>query len=244
MTVRILGLIPARAGSKGIPGKNLKLLGGRPLVAHSIEAARQADCLDRILVSTDAQEIADVARRHGAEVPWLRPADLATDTASIEDVVLHALRSLAEEGYRPEAVMVLQPTSPFRSARTIRSAMELCERFAGDSVVSVSEAREHPFWCKRIALDGTLQPWEPSVSVPSRRQDLPPAYCLNGVVYLASADTLHTRRSLYSQHTRALVVPEGESLDLDLPSDWEIAECLWHLRHETGKGLATMEVIR
>jgi CMP-N,N'-diacetyllegionaminic acid synthase len=230
MTCRILGLVPARAGSKGIPGKNIKPLGGKPLIAFSIEAARDAGCLDRILVSTDSQEIADVARRSGAQVPWLRPAEFATDTSSIEDVVVHTLQLLAADGYRPDAVMVLQPTSPFRSARTIRSAVELHELSAGESVVSVSVAREHPYWCKRIAEDGTLHPWNPAISIPHRRQELPEAYCLNGAVYLASTGTLQTRRSLYSERTRALVMLEEESLDLDTPWDWGIAESLWHLR--------------
>ena len=227
---KILGLIPARSGSKGIPGKNVRVLGDKPLIAHTIDAARAAECLDRVVVSTDAPFIAEIAKRHSAEVPWLRPAELATDTASILDVVLHSLEMFRSvEQYSPDAVMVLQPTSPFRSASTIRAAVEMYGRSSGESVVSVSVARDHPHWCKRVTPAGILQPWDPQAQVPNTRQELPPAYCVNGVLYLASVATLRTRRSLYGEQTRALIVPEEESLDLDTLWDWRMAECFWSL---------------
>lgn len=239
---KILGLIPARSGSKGIPGKNTKVLGDKPLIAHTIETALRASCLDRLVVSTDDAAIAEVAVRHGAQVPWLRPSELATDQASVIDVTLHALDRLASgDGYCPDAVMLLQPTSPFRSVATLRVGATLYESYA-ESVLSISQAQNHPYWCKRLDEDGCLQPWDPDVLVPVTRQELPPVYCLNGVLYLSSVKILRNRRSLYSDRTRALVTPPEESLDIDTAWDWQLAECLWTLYHRRSTIRITQEV--
>lgn len=233
MSLKILGLIPARGGSKGVAGKNLKPLGGKPLLIHTIEAVQAAKCVERILVSTDHQGIAGMARGCGAMVPWLRPSKLAADEAGMVDVVLHALERLAvDESYHPDAVMLLQPTSPFRAPATIRAAAEMFHEAPEESVITVSPARDHPFWCKRIGPGGTLEDFLPRIQIPATRQELPPAYRINGVLYLAPAKVLLNSHSFYSRRPRALVIPEEEALDIDTPLDWVIAECLWEWRKQ------------
>jgi len=223
-----LALIPARGGSKGLPGKNTKLLGGLPLIAHTLQAARESQCFDRLVVSTDSPSIAEVAIHHGADVPFLRPAALATDKASVVDVALHAIEFLSKE-YVADTLMLLQPTSPFRSAATIKTAFELFAQ-TGRSVISVNRTRDHPYWCMRIEADGSLQRWLGNVEIPLTRQDLPPTYTLNGAIYLASIATLKVKGSFYSDPSQALVMEEREAIDIDTPLDWSIAECLFTLR--------------
>lgn len=224
--MKILGVIPARSGSKGIPGKNVRVLGGKPLIAHTIQAAALS-YIDRIVVSTDSEDIASVARQFGVRVPWLRPHQLATDEASVVDVVLHALERLElDDGFCPDAVMLLQPTSPFRSVNTIRRALDLYQEASYESVIAVSPVRDHPYWCKRINSDGILENFIPRSTPPHRRQELPAVYRLNGAIYLASVKTVRNSRSFYSPHPRALVIPEEEDIDIDTPLDFEIAQAL------------------
>ena len=154
----IVAVITARGGSKGIPQKNLRTVLGKPLIAYSIEAALQAKTLTRTIVSTDDETIAQVSRQYGAEVPFLRPQHLATDTATSIAVLQHAVTYLAEqEGYLADIVVCLQPTSPLRSAEDIDQAVNLCLRSGADSVVSLCQAKHHPFWMKKI-VDGRVHP--------------------------------------------------------------------------------------
>jgi N,N'-diacetyllegionaminate synthase len=232
MNSKLLGLIPARSGSKGVPGKNIKPLGGVPLLAHTILSAREARCLDYLIISTDSPAYAEVARQWGVEVPWLRPVELASDDTPMIDVVLHALdRFSSANGFCPDAIMVLQPTCPFRSAKTIRLAAETYRRSQGESVIGVSPVRDHPYWCKRICADGSLENWLRDVEVPDTRQELPPAFRLNGVLFLCSVTTVRNSKSFFSAHSRAQVVPDEEALDIDTIWDWEISESLWSSRH-------------
>jgi len=226
---KILGWIPARANSKGVPGKNKRVLGNQPLILHAILTAHLAACLDRIVVSTDDREIARLALGARAEVPWMRPAELATDQSPVIDSAVYDLDRLrVEQNYCPDAVLLLQPTSPFRTPQTIRAAVEMFAQSGGESVVSVSSGREHPHWSKRIAEDGSLEAFLPDVLIPARRQELTPVYCLNGVLFLASVETILSKRSFYSPRTRALVISsEKEALDIDTPFDWLVAEALW-----------------
>lgn len=227
---KILGWIPARWHSKGVPGKNKRVLGDEPLIVHTIRTAQQAACLDRIMVSTDDPEIAQVARAAQAEVPWMRPAELARDDSAVIESAIYDLGRLRVEcDYSPDAVMLLQPTSPFRTPETIRAARKMFAQARGESVVSVSPAREHPYWCQRIARDGALEAFSPEVPRSLRRQALPPAYRLAGVVYVASVETIFSRRSFCSPRGRALVISsEKEALDIDTPFDWLVAEALWN----------------
>jgi CMP-N,N'-diacetyllegionaminic acid synthase len=226
---KILGWIPARWHSKGVPGKNKRVLGGQPLIVHAIRSAQQAACLDRIVVSTDDPEIAELAREAQADVPWLRPAELAADDSPVVESAIYDLQRLqAERHYCPDAVMLLQATSPYRSPETIRAARNMFLQAEGESVVSVTAAREHPHWCRGIRNDGSLEAFSPEGSEPLRRQALVPAYHLAGVVYVASIDTILSKRSFYSSRTKALVISsEKEALDIDTPFDWLVAEALW-----------------
>lgn len=230
-----MGLIPARAGSKGIANKNKKYLGGRPLVAHTIIAAQQAANLDRLWVSTDDPEIAAIAQDYGVSVPWLRPNELAQDGSLLSDALVHLLGRLrAEENYHPDAVLVLQPTSPFRRPETINKAIALFGQYGEESVISVTAARQHPFWCYRIRGEsGILEPFVANLETPPPRQKWPDAYVLDGSIYLISTENFLKTRSFFSPNDHALIVPTEEALDLDTPLDWQIAECLWRKRKES-----------
>jgi len=222
----ILGIRPARAGSIRIANKNIRVLGGRPLIEWTIEAARNADCLDSMLVSTDSEEIAAIARSAGADVPWLRSESLATETADVVEAVLEILERIDHSGsIMPDGVMLLQPTSPFRTSDSIRGACEAFALGSGRSVVSVRPARDHPAWCKRIDEQGYLHSAVPENRVSQRSQDLPPVYAVNGAIYIATPRTLRFDRSFYSAQTIGFVMrSQIEGLDIDTPDDWMIAE--------------------
>ena len=181
----VLGLITARGGSKSIPRKNVVPLAGKPLIAWTIEAALQSHGLSRVIVSTDDEEIAQVAREWGAEVPFLRPAELARDDSPHIPVVVHAVEWLeSHEDMRSDYVLLLQPTSPLRSTEDIENAIRLALEKDADSVVGVCEASSHPYLTKRITADGRLQDFGPRPEGYLARQSLPPAYIANGAIYL------------------------------------------------------------
>ena len=224
---KLLAVIPARAGSKRLPGKNIRPLGGLPLIAWTIRTAVAASVFSDVLVSTDDPGMAEIATRYGASAPWLRPGELATDTATSMDVVLHALLKY-ESGVRViDSVMLLQPTSPFRSVGTIRRAVELHMQAGNPPVVSVCPAKSHPAWCFLVDSEGCMRGYAGDGALPARSQDLPPAYQLNGSIYLATADDLRREGSFFCSRTRALVVTQPEeSIDIDDARDWQLAECI------------------
>jgi len=225
--VSVLALVPARGGSRGIPRKNITPLAGKPLIAWTIEAARACGRIERVVVSTDEPEIADVARTCGADVPFLRPPALARDETPGIDPVLHAVRWLAlEEGYRPEWVALLQPTSPLRTTDDVRGALALAEDRGAAAVISVTEAEHHPWWMKRISRDGRLLSWSEPPRQAVRRQDLPPAYALNGAVYVTRRRALQAEISLSPEPTFAYEMPPERSLDIDTPWDLRLAELI------------------
>ena len=233
MAETILGLIPACGGSKSIPRKNIKLLAGKPLIAWTIEAALKSQKLTRVIVSTDDAEIAEVARKWGAETPFLRPAEFSGDDSSSISVVLHAIHWFEEqERFLPDYVLLLQPTSPFRKAQDICAAMELMEARQSVAVVSVIEAAKHPYLCKRILSDSTLADFVASDLAYLRRQDLPPAYALNGAIYLNRRESLLRDRSFWPSGTLAYVMPTDRSLEIDTPWDWRLAELILRDQHE------------
>jgi CMP-N,N'-diacetyllegionaminic acid synthase len=222
--VKILALVPARGGSKRLPGKNARLLGERPLITWSIEAARDTPGIVDVLVSTDSPGIAELAIAAGAIVPWLRPAELATDSATSVDVALHALDYYEIEHGPVDGLLLLQPTSPFRSRRNILRGIALFGAKRGCSVVGVSPAASHPLWCFRIDGD-SMGPYVDGGGVHLSSQDLPPAYVVNGAFYLVSPDTLRTSRSFFNERMVPLVMEEpGESIDIDTELDWLQAE--------------------
>ncbi len=220
----MLALIPARGGSVGIPRKNLAPLAGRPLIAWTIECARRARGVERVLVSTDCPEIAEVARAWGAEVPFLRPPALAGDDAPAMAALAHALDWLAQrENARPEWIAWLQPTSPLRAPEDLEAGFELAAKPGVDAVVSVCAAASHPFWTKRIESDGRLVDFAEGAPEVTRRQALPPAYALNGALYLARREALLAQGGFQGERTYALVMPRERSLDIDTPFDLELA---------------------
>lgn len=214
-------LIPARGGSKGIPRKNIRPIAGKPLIAWTIEAALRARRLDAVVVSTDDEEIAAVARAHGAQVPFMRPAALAQDQSPGIDPVLHALDQLPQY----QSVLLLQPTSPLRRTADIEACLDLAAVHGWPSVVSVVEAEAHPFWTYRLGDESRLQPFADAPTA-ARRQDLPAAYALNGAMYFADTRWLRQTRALVHADTHALVMAREHSVDIDTPLDWRIADML------------------
>ena len=223
----VLAIIPARGGSKRLPGKNIRPLLAKPLIAWTIEAARQSGILDEIIVTTDDNAIAETARAWGASVPWMRPAELATDTASSMDVVLHALDRLRAVGSTYDFVVLLQPTSPFRTPSTIVSGVQMCIMNDGAPVVAVTPASDHPAWCFNVSAEGALSPMCGESAAVKRSQDLPPAYVINGSLYVLGVSHLLAAKTFVDAATRALIVTnKKEALDIDDEWDWMLAEFL------------------
>lgn len=222
----IVAVIPARAGSKGIPRKNLVRIVGRPLIAYAIEAAQNAASADRVLISTDDSEIADVARELGAEVPFLRPAELANDAAPMLGVMRHALAWLESQGVAVEALVLLQPTSPLRTGRHVEEAIALFRSAPASSVVSVVEVPHqfNPVSVMKLSAQGTLVPFLGDQIIAIRRQDKPNAYARNGpAVLISHPDTLRSGQ-LYGESCLPYLMSEEDSLDIDTPQDLLLAE--------------------
>lgn len=223
----ILALIPARGGSKSVPRKNVRLVAGKPLIAWSIEAARSSDLICRVVVSTDDPEIAEVSRQLGAEIPFMRPPELARDETPALPVLAHALNWLEyHEGFRPEYLILLQPTSPLRTAEDIDQAIRLARSKDADSVISVTEAHSHPYWTKTVTDEGRLEDFIPTPKGLERRQDLPPAYMVNGAIYIVKPRIIIEEKTLYTQKTYAYIMLAEHSIDIDKPSDMHMAELL------------------
>lgn len=230
---RTLAIVPARAGSKRVPGKNMRDFLGKPLVVWSIEFARGLPRFDRVHVSTDDESIAQAARASGVNVPWLRPPALASDTATTVDVVLHSLATFAEQGEHFEYVAVLQPTTPVRILTRWESAFAKLDSGAA-AAIGVRIAPVHPFWSYRFGIGGQLTPFFPG-EIGMRSQDLPVACVPNGALYLARASEVREHRSLAPPGVRGILCEEQvESIDIDTAADWEEAELL--VRGRAGMG--------
>lgn len=223
--MKILALIPARGGSKRLPGKNIRPLGGRPLIGWTIHAAQESGCCTNIVVSTDDPDIAQCARDHGVSVPHLRPAELATDTASSLDMALHVLDDYERQHGPVEGLLLLQPTSPFRKATTISQGVNLFSKAGGNKpVVSVSPATNHPSWCFRSTGE-SMQPFLGWDAIGQRSQDLEPAWTINGALYIISPERLRSDQSFLTLDTLPLHMNDPiESIDIDTPFDWAMAE--------------------
>lgn len=218
---RVLALIPARSGSKGIVGKNIRYLAGKPLLAHAIECARRVPAIDRIVVSTEGETIAETARQWGAEVPYLRPAHLAEDTTPMLDVVIHALETLATDGWVADVVALLQPTAPFRRPEDLTAALAILENDPeADSIVTVEPVPDHfsPYYVMKVE-QGCLLPFMEDGAKVTRRQDAPLVYSRNGQFYLARADRVLALRSLYGRVSRAFITGHA-AVNLDDSGDW------------------------
>lgn len=223
----VLGIVPARSGSKGVPGKNIRPIAGRPLLEYTARAAGESRVIDRLVLSTDSEEIADAGRRAGLEVPFLRPAALAGDDTPMLPVLRHAIDTLAAGGWEPEIVVLLQPTSPLRRPEHIRDAVARLRETGADSVVTVVEVPRHlsPDYVMRID-EGVLRPFLPEGARITRRQDARPAYSREGTVYAFRRATLDRFGNIYGDDCRPLIIDPAESLSIDSPADWDAAERL------------------
>ncbi len=219
----VLTVIAARGGSKGVPRKNVLPLGGKPMIAWTVEAAVASETLDRVIVSSDDREIIDAAVAFGAEAPFVRPAALAADDTPGVAPVLHALDAV--EGAW-DFVVLLQPTSPFRTAEDIDAAVRLCAQSGAPSVVSVAPARTSPYWTYALNGDLTMRPMVASEGLIGRRQELPPVYELNGAVYVARVAHLREAESFVGPETLAYVMPEERSFEIDTPLDLVVARAV------------------
>jgi len=228
---RVIAIIPARGGSKGLPGKNIRMLCGKPLIAWSIEKALKSRCLDTVLVSTDSAEIADVARSFGAEVPFLRPAELATDHASTYEVIRHALADCARRGQQFEYTVLLEPTSPLREDDDIDRMLDRLDRGSADfdSIVSVGEVMHHPAIMKRLSGE-RLDPFVAELSAATRRQDNAPAYFPFGVAYMAKSAALLEHNTFYMPRCLAFPLRRYQNYEIDDLYDWLCVQAV--MRHE------------
>lgn len=242
-TGRIVGIIPARGGSRRIPLKNLALLRGRPLIAYTIEAAKGSRTLDRLIVSTDHDGIAAAAVKFGAEVPFRRPAELAEDVP-MERVIQHAVRHIEEIDRAPVSVAVtLQPTSPFRTPEDIDACVEKLLATGADSVITVTPVQQRPEWMYRLEGDRAFSFLDPATKrEPGGAHTLPPLYIPTGAVYATRRETLMEKNLITGPDTRVVIIPHERALDIDLPVDLLVAEVLAQRMAATaraGQGPAT-----
>lgn len=224
---RILGLIPARGASKGLPGKNVRLLAGKPLIAHTVDAARGSRHLDRIILSTDSPAVMSVCA--GVEIPFRRPSPLASDDATTSSVITHLIEWLQKEREpMPEIIVLLQPTAPLRSADDIDDCLDRLLDSGRESIVSVCEAprHHHPSWQFRMDPSGALATCDgtPLSEITPRRQLLSPTYLRNGAVYAFRTSLFLRTGSFYSENTLGYVMPLERSVNIDTMDDWRAAE--------------------
>jgi CMP-N,N'-diacetyllegionaminic acid synthase len=224
----ILAIIPARGGSKGVPRKNIRELAGKPLIAWTIETALSCDGLDRVIVTTEDENIAEIANQYGAEIPFLRPLDIAQDDTPDLPVYQHALSWLKEhEKYCPDIIVWLRPTAPLRIVEDIEGAIRLLTETKADCVRTVCVAEHHPYWMKQ--LNGNrLLPFLEGIRTEQyyRRQLLPLVYRLNGAVDVTWQETVMKKELLYSGDVRGYIMPTERSIDLDNEIDFSVAEVL------------------
>jgi len=223
---KILALVPAIGGSKGLPRKNIKPLCGKPLIAWTIETAKASRYLDKIVVSTDDKEIAGIAISYGAEVPFSRPTELATDNAKIIDVVLHIINWLENNGELYDLIVLLQPTSPLRLSTDIDSAIKMIFQKSAKSIVSVCEVEHHPYLSNQLPENGCMKDFLRCEVINTNRQELPTFFRLNGAIYIAYCNYLKKQKTFFGKDTYAYIMPRERSIDIDSETDFNLAELL------------------
>lgn len=223
--MRNLAVIPARSGSKGLKDKNIKLLNGKPLMAYSIKAALQSGLFDCIHVSTDSEHYAEIARKYGADVPFLRTEELSSDTATTWDAMRFVLKEYGKLGQSFDTLAVLQPTSPLRTWQDIQSAYQILEEKQADSVVGVCEMEHSPLWSNTLPEDGCLNGFIRE-EVNGARQTLPSYYRINGAVYIVRVPFLMEKGDLYGEQGYACIMSKNHSVDIDDELDFTMAEVL------------------
>lgn len=226
--MKVLGFVPARGGSKGVPRKNIRPLHGKPLLVYTADAALAARRLSHVVLSTDDPEIAAVGRAAGLDVPFLRPAALAQDDTPTLPVVIHGLEIMESLYGRFDAVCLLQPTSPLRAPAEIDACIELLESKSADTVLSLLPvpSRYNPHWVYEQDADGLLHLSTGEATPITRRQALPPAYHRDGAIYVARRDVIMEQHSLYGARVVGYLRDEGRSVDIDTPEDWAVAESM------------------
>ena len=224
----MLVIIPARGGSKGLPGKNIKSLNGMPLIAYSILAALRAKYVDKVIVSTDSEEIADVAKTFGAEVPFLRPTKLAQDNSKVIDAYCYMLENLNNnEGTSYEDFVALLPTAPLCTALDIDNAIELYRAKDADSVISVCETEIPPEWYLEVNSAGVIKKLFPNISgISKNRQEYKATYRPNGAIYILKHDILKEKQQYYTDKTFPYIMPKERSIDIDELLDFHFAESM------------------
>jgi len=221
----MLAIIPARGGSKGVPGKNIKPLRDKPLIVYTIEAAQAARSIDRLILSTDDKDIAAVAQNHGVEIPFMRPAKLAQDDSLAIDNYIYTMDRLNDKSSKQyDEFMVLQPTSPFRTSVDIDNAIALFYEKNANSLISVCEAPHPPSWAKKLDQAGRLRDYFELNISNKNRQDLETAYIPNGAIFIFKLSVLKKIYSYYSDNAFAYIMSQESSLDIDTPLDFEFAE--------------------
>ena len=233
----ILGIIPARGGSKSVSKKNIRLLAGKPLIAYTIETAQKCKILNRIVISTDDVEIAEVAKEYGGEAPFIRSKDLSLDDTPMIPVLQHAVSFIEEkEKIHVDVVVLLDPTSPFRGAEDIEACIQKLERENADSVVTVCEVEHNPYFVMMELCDNKLVPLIKSDEVITRRQDAPEVYRLNAAVYAVKRDVLMNTNKIITDNTMAIIMSQELSTHIDHVVDFEFAEYLME------KGLTSVDI--
>lgn len=223
--IKILAIIPARGGSKGVPRKNIRPLLGKSLVQRTFETAQKSQFLDRIILSTDDEEIAQHARAIGLEVPFMRPIKFAEDQSPMLDVLIHAIEKLKEkESYSPDAIMILQPTSPLRKTEHIDSCVRLLKN--NDAVCTLVQVpmEMSPYYVMKITNDGYLDYFFEEGRNIKRRQDAPKAFMREGTIYLARVETLYKYQNIYGEKCIPVIIDAQDSLSIDTEEDWKLAE--------------------
>ena len=229
----ILAIIPARGGSKGLPGKNIRILCGKPLIAWSIEHARKSKYIDDIFVSTDSHEIASVAEEYGVKVPELRPDYLASDSAPSSEFIIYTLEKLLKEGKRYDYFILLEPTSPLRDVDDVDRSIEmLIDNPASESIVGVAMSGTiHPAFMVLVGEDGYLKPLE-DIKHDVRRQDLPDVFFFEGSVYVSRVDAYFQKKTFYHDKTLPYIVPEWKSHEVDNLVDFKIIETIMKMKND------------
>lgn len=223
--MRILGIIPARGGSKGIPGKNIKPLGGKPLLEYTFESAEKATSLTKVILSSDDKKIISLAQKIGLEAPFIRPDFLAEDTTPSIEVILHALEFFKSKGIVFDAVCLLQPTTPFRQQNIIDIAVQKFVQENHDSLISVREIphQHNPHWCFKEE-NGSLRVATGEANIISRRQDLPKAFHRDGAIYITKTEVLLNQHSLFGNSIGYVETTKFPYVNIDDLSDWKEAE--------------------
>lgn len=229
MHEKILAVIPARSGSKGVPNKNIKLLNGKPLMAYTIECAKKSGIFSDIIVSTDSEEYAEIARNYGASVPFLRSKETSSDSASSLSVILEVLHKLPSQY---DIVIMLQPTSPLREPWHIAEALELFKNKNADSVISVAKFSHSIAWVNFLDETLSLHNFIKKEYLNKRRQDIPEAYMLNGAVYIFRVPVLNAQFNMFGEKSYAYIMDKKYSYDIDDTEDFAVVEALLQYKKE------------